>query len=53
VERIAHHWSAVRIMAALTRDGGLSAGRLARRVHALLKDQESVLAELDCVRAEL
>lgn len=53
VERIAHHWSAVRIMAALTRDGGVSASRLARRVDALLKDQESVLLALDREVGEL
>ncbi|MGP3983824.1 BtrH N-terminal domain-containing protein [Streptomyces sp. KR80] len=53
VDRMAHHWSAVRIMAALTRDGGLDAQRLARRVHALLQDQESVLVALEQERAAL
>jgi hypothetical protein len=53
VERIAHHWSAIRIMAALSRGGGLSAGRLASRVHALMRDQESVLIQLDRERAQL
>ncbi|WP_316520112.1 BtrH N-terminal domain-containing protein [Kitasatospora brasiliensis] len=53
VERIAHHWSALRITAALTGDGQLGAGRLARRVHALMKDHESVLVALDRERAEL
>lgn len=52
VERIAHHWSAVRIMAALT-SGGLSAPRLARRFDALLRDQERALFALDRERAEL
>ncbi|ARZ72270.1 BtrH N-terminal domain-containing protein [Streptomyces sp. HU2014] len=53
VERVAHHWSAIRIMAALTRDGGLTPRRLAGRVHALLKDHESVLTALEDERAEL
>jgi hypothetical protein len=52
VERLAHHWSAVRIMAALT-STGLSASRLARRFDTLLKDQERALLALDRERAEL
>ncbi|WP_433374825.1 BtrH N-terminal domain-containing protein [Streptosporangium sp. CA-115845] len=47
VERVAHHWSAVRIMAALTRDGGMTPERLARRAHALRKDHEAVLVNLE------
>lgn len=46
VERIAHHWTAVRIMAALTRSGAVPADRLRRRHRALLDDQERVLAEM-------
>ncbi|GIM97033.1 BtrH N-terminal domain-containing protein [Paractinoplanes toevensis] len=52
VERIAHHWSAVRIMAALT-STGLSAPRLAGRFDALLNDQERALLALDRERAQL
>jgi Butirosin biosynthesis protein H, N-terminal len=46
VERIAHHWTAIRIMAALTRSGAVPVGRLRRRHRALLQDQERVLAEI-------
>lgn len=46
VERIAHHWTAIRIMAALTRSGTVSVGRLRRRHRALLHDLERVLAEV-------
>lgn len=53
VERVAHHWSAVRIMAALTRGGGLSPDRLARRTHALLKDQENALTGIADERSAL
>jgi hypothetical protein len=53
VERIAHHWSAVRIMAALTRDGRMTCERLARRAHALQKDHEAVLVNLEQEMARL
>jgi hypothetical protein len=46
VERIAHHWTAIRIMAALTRSGAVPVDRLRRRHRALLHDQERVLAEV-------
>ena len=46
VERIAHHWTAIRIMAALARSGTVSVGRLRRRHRALLNDLERVLAEV-------
>ena len=46
VERVAHHWSAVRIMAALSRSGAVSADRLRRRHRALLDDIQRVLAEM-------
>jgi len=53
VERVAHHWTAVRIMAALSRYGETSAPRLARRAAALLDDQRRALTELDHVLARL
>ncbi|WKK26820.1 BtrH N-terminal domain-containing protein [Streptomyces olivoreticuli] len=53
VERIAHHWSAIRIMAALTQSEGLGAARFTRRAHTLLKDLEQVLAGLAHEGAEL
>jgi len=53
VERFAHHWTAVRIMAALTRTGEVSAVRLQRRFAALLDDQARVLAQLDDLLTDL
>jgi hypothetical protein len=53
VERVAHHWTAVRIMAALSRSGDVPAPRLARRAAALLEDQRRALTELDHVLAHL
>ncbi|WP_137992795.1 BtrH N-terminal domain-containing protein [Streptomyces vilmorinianum] len=57
VDRVAHHWSAVRIMAGLTRGAdappGLTPERLSRRVHALMKDHESALYGLEHERAAL
>lgn len=47
VQRVAHHWTAVRIMAALSRSGEVTAGQLHRRARALRQDQEWVLCELD------
>jgi Butirosin biosynthesis protein H, N-terminal len=47
VERIAHHWTALRIAAALTRKGDVSAGRLRRRHDALLADTELTLREIE------
>ncbi len=47
VDRVAHHWTAVRIMAALSRDGQVTAPRLARRAASLLADQERALSELE------
>jgi hypothetical protein len=46
VQRVAHHWTAVRIMSALTTTGEMSADRLRRRFTALCDDQARVLAEL-------
>jgi hypothetical protein len=61
VSRVAHHWSAVRILAALSRPGAgltgaapsepVSAGRLARRRQALLSDLDRALAEAESVIA--
>ena len=53
VERVAHHWTAVRIMGALTRDGRVSAARLRRRFAALRDDHARVLADLDDALTEL
>jgi len=47
VERVAHHWSAVRILAALTRTGDVSVDRLRRRFRALMAAHEATLTELD------
>lgn len=46
VERIAHHWTAIRIMAALSRGGTISVERLRRRHRALLDDQHRVVADM-------
>lgn len=53
VERIAHHWTAVRIMSALTPTGDVSHIRLRRRFSALLSDQARVLAKLDDLVTDL
>jgi hypothetical protein len=53
VDRIAHHWTAVRIMSALTTTGEVSPARLRRRFAALTGDQERVLARLDDLATEL
>lgn len=47
VERTAHHWSAVRILAARTRTGGTAAGQLTRRFDDLMDDQRRALRALD------
>jgi Butirosin biosynthesis protein H, N-terminal len=47
VERLAYHWTAVRILAALTRDGEVTVARLARRHRALLAAYREVLDELE------
>lgn len=46
VERIAHHWTSIQIMAALSRSGSVSADRLRRRNRALLDDMDRVLSEM-------
>jgi len=53
VERLAHHWTTVRIMAALTRSGEVSPVRLQRRFAALIDDHARALAELDDLLADL
>lgn len=53
VERIAHHWTAIRIMSALTPTGEVSHVRLRRRFSALLSDQARVLAKLDDLITDL
>lgn len=47
VERVAHHWTAVRILAALTRHGEVSATRLARRHRELRAAYDQAFAEID------
>jgi len=53
VDRVAHHWTAIRIMAALSRDGTITADRLHRRGRELRTDQERVLAEIEQAITEL
>jgi Butirosin biosynthesis protein H, N-terminal len=53
VERVAHHWTALRIAAALTRKGEVSPGRLRRRHDALLADTEATLREVESVVPDL
>jgi hypothetical protein len=51
LDRLAHHWSAVRILAALSRTGEVGARRLRGRRAALLADLDRVLAEVELLRA--
>ncbi|GAB3887328.1 hypothetical protein GCM10029964_053130 [Kibdelosporangium lantanae] len=53
VERIAHHWTAVRIMAALTRTHEVSATRLARRHQALVADYVRAFAAINDLLEDL
>ncbi|MEU7474463.1 BtrH N-terminal domain-containing protein [Lentzea sp. NPDC042327] len=54
VDRIAHHWSAVRIMVATGRDDPATAGRaLAGRMTALLADQLATVDRMAAVAAAL
>jgi hypothetical protein len=53
VERIAHHWTAVRIMAALTRTHEVSATRLARRHQALVADYVRAFATINDLLEDL
>lgn len=49
VERVAHHWTAVRITGALTRTGAVEPERLERRFVALQADQVRTLDELEYI----
>ena len=51
VNRIAHHWTAMRILAALSRTGEVSAARLRGRRAALLADLDRTLAGVETVLA--
>ncbi|MBV9822962.1 MAG: BtrH N-terminal domain-containing protein [Actinobacteria bacterium] len=51
LDRLAHHWSAVRILAALTRTGEVTPRRLRGRQVALLADLDHTLGELDLMLA--
>jgi hypothetical protein len=51
VDRVAHHWTTVRIMSALTATGEVSPERLRRRFAALTDDQERALGWLDALAA--
>jgi hypothetical protein len=53
VERVAHHWTAVRIMAALTRNGDVSVARLARRHRELRAAYDRAFASIDDWAEEL
>ncbi|MFF5639400.1 BtrH N-terminal domain-containing protein [Streptomyces sp. NPDC012825] len=53
VDRVAHHWSALRIFAALTTEGDVTPDRLNRRVDALMRDHENTLSGLEYERAHL
>ncbi|HXM57053.1 MAG TPA: BtrH N-terminal domain-containing protein [Candidatus Dormibacteraeota bacterium] len=53
VERIAHHWCAIRIMVALARSRQLAVERLDRRFSALRGDHEAALVELERCLAEV
>ncbi|MFL6138263.1 MAG: BtrH N-terminal domain-containing protein [Frankiaceae bacterium] len=47
VERVAHHWSTVRIMSVLTRNGAVDWQRLDDRITALHHDHVRVVGELE------
>jgi hypothetical protein len=53
VERVAHHWTAVRIASVLTRDAQLSPQRLQRRFALLCDDQARAIDELSDVLCAL
>jgi hypothetical protein len=53
VQRLAHHWTAIRILSALTTTGEADGERLRRRFGALCDDQARVLAELAEALADL
>lgn len=47
IERVAYHWTAIRILAALSRTGEVSPARLRRRRAALLAELDRTLAEVE------
>jgi hypothetical protein len=51
VSRTAYHWTAIRILAALSRTGEVSAARLRARRAALLAELDRTLAGVDSVLA--
>ncbi|MEO7260450.1 MAG: BtrH N-terminal domain-containing protein [Jatrophihabitantaceae bacterium] len=51
IERVAHHWTAVRIMGSLSRTGEVTAQRLRGRRAALLSDLDRALAGVETVLA--
>ncbi|MEO7262759.1 MAG: hypothetical protein ABI047_16120, partial [Jatrophihabitantaceae bacterium] len=51
IDRVAHHWTAIRIMASLSRTGEVSAQRLRSRRAALLADLDRALAGIDTLVA--
>jgi Butirosin biosynthesis protein H, N-terminal len=53
VDRVAHHWTAVRIMSALTPTGEVSPDRLRRRFAALTADHERAVTVLDDLTGDL
>ena len=53
VERVAHHWTALRIIAALTRSGDVTVARLRRRHDELLADTQRAIEETASVIPEL
>lgn len=53
IERIAHHWTAIRIIAALLRSGETNLRQLDHRCRALHRDQERVIDEMEQSLSEL
>lgn len=53
VERVAHHWTALRIIAALTRSGDVTVARLRRRHDELLADTQRAIDKTASVIPEL
>lgn len=51
ISRLAHHWTALRILAALSRTGEVTAARLRSRRAALLADLDRTLAGVETVLA--
>ena len=51
IDRVAHHWTAIRILASLSRTGEVSAQRLRSRRAALLADLDRALAGVETMLA--